>query len=108
MTRIVSVVVVVWVLISWQEAQAWGPSRPEVEVLLDVKAALDPHSEVLVSWQSGGQPCNAGAFEGVLCDAGENSRSRQSPVSLYFVRKLAIQFLHNILKLLAKGILSSS
>lgn len=68
MMRIVSVVVVVWVLISWQEAQAWGPSRPEVEVLLDVKAALDPHSEVLVSWQAGEQPCSAGAFEGVLCD----------------------------------------
>ncbi|KAG0632235.1 hypothetical protein M758_1G314200 [Ceratodon purpureus] len=42
-------------------------ARLEVEVLLDVKNALDPQGMVLMSWQAGAQPCS-GAFEGVLCD----------------------------------------
>lgn len=44
-------------------------ARQEVEVLLDVKNALDPQGMVLMSWQAGGQPCS-GDFEGVLCDPG--------------------------------------
>jgi hypothetical protein len=44
-------------------------ARQEVEVLLDVKNALDPQGMVLMSWQAGGQPCS-GDFEGVLCDTG--------------------------------------
>lgn len=62
-------IVPVLLLISWSAVHAWVPARVEVDVLLDVKAALDPHGEVLVSWQAGGQPCSSGAFEGVLCDA---------------------------------------
>lgn len=54
-------------LVTWPAA-AWVPARPEVEVLLDVKAALDPHGLVLDSWQTGVQPCS-GAFDGVLCDS---------------------------------------
>lgn len=65
-------IVPVLLLISWSAVHAWVPARVEVDVLLDVKAALDPHGEVLVSWQAGGQPCSSGAFEGVLCDAGDN------------------------------------
>lgn len=56
-------------LVTWPAA-AWVPARPEVEVLLDVKAALDPHGLVLDSWQTGVQPCS-GAFDGVLCDSGD-------------------------------------
>nr|APU94880.1 leucine-rich repeat receptor-like protein kinase [Pohlia nutans] len=69
------VVVVVWVLVAGA-AVAFVPARLEVDVLLDVKAALDPHSEVLVSWQAGGQPCSS--FEGVLC----NADGRVSNISL--------------------------
>lgn len=67
------------ILIAWRAAvaKAWGvPTRPEMEVLLDVKAALDPHGEVLKSWQAGWQPCTNGAFEGVLCDAGDNNNNK--------------------------------
>lgn len=50
-------------LVSWPVT-----ARLEVEVLLDVKNALDPQGMVLMSWQVGGQPCS-NAFEGVLCDS---------------------------------------
>ncbi|KAK1325463.1 putative leucine-rich repeat receptor-like serine/threonine-protein kinase [Acorus calamus] len=39
----------------------------EVEVLMEIKAALDPHNHILSSWTSEGNPCN-GDFEGVACD----------------------------------------
>lgn len=54
-------------LVSWPVT-----ARLEVEVLLDVKNALDPQGMVLMSWQVGGQPCS-NAFEGVLCDSGADN-----------------------------------
>jgi hypothetical protein len=80
--------VVVLLLVTWPAA-AWMPARLEEEVLLDVKAALDPHGEALVSWQAGGRPCT-GAFEGVLCDSGDNlvrSHCRQTDGSAFSLRK---------------------
>ncbi|KAG0621099.1 hypothetical protein M758_4G269000 [Ceratodon purpureus] len=64
--KMLRLLTLILLLVTWPAA-AWMPARLEEDVLLDVKAALDPHGEVLMSWQAGGRPCS-GAFEGVLCD----------------------------------------
>lgn len=69
MTMMRLVAFVQLLLVTWP-ATAWMSARLEVEVLLDMKAALDPHGTVLMSWQAGERPCS-GAFEGVLCDTGD-------------------------------------
>lgn len=56
-------------LFTWPAA-AWVSERLEVEVLMDVKAALDPDGLVLESWKRGGQPCS-GSFEGIFCNSGD-------------------------------------
>ncbi|XP_073394077.1 probable receptor-like protein kinase At2g42960 isoform X2 [Physcomitrium patens] len=63
-------------LFTWPAA-AWVSERLEVEVLMDVKAALDPDGLVLESWKRGGQPCS-GSFEGIFC----NSVGRVTNISL--------------------------
>ena len=68
--KMLRLLTLILLLVTWPAA-AWMPARLEEDVLLDVKAALDPHGEVLMSWQAGGRPCS-GAFEGVLCDTGYN------------------------------------
>lgn len=62
-----SLVPLLLLLVTWPVT-----ARLEVEVLLDVKNALDPQGMVLMSWQAGAQPCS-GAFEGVLCDTGTDN-----------------------------------
>lgn len=49
----------------------------EVEVLMEVKAALDPKGEILYSWVKGGDPCS-GSFDGVAC----NEQGKVANVSL--------------------------
>ena len=49
----------------------WAHARTELEVLLEVKAALDPRDNVLMSWGKGRHHCD-GSFEGVGCNSGIN------------------------------------
>ncbi|KAJ7530662.1 hypothetical protein O6H91_14G013300 [Diphasiastrum complanatum] len=55
-------------ILSWETI---ADARDEVQVLLEIKAALDPHGQVLHSWEKGKSPCN-GDFLGISCnDAGD-------------------------------------
>lgn len=42
-------------------------SPTEVELLLQIKASLDPQNRFLVSWEPNKDPCS-GSFEGVACN----------------------------------------
>ncbi|XP_010255622.1 PREDICTED: LRR receptor-like serine/threonine-protein kinase GSO2 [Nelumbo nucifera] len=41
--------------------------NPELNALMEMKAALDPENRFLSSWTSDGEPCS-GSFEGVACN----------------------------------------
>ncbi|GKV12918.1 hypothetical protein SLEP1_g24001 [Rubroshorea leprosula] len=44
------------------------PSPTELELLLQVKASLDPENRYLTSWTPGSDPCSTRSFEGVACN----------------------------------------
>ncbi|KAG2326243.1 hypothetical protein Bca4012_035217 [Brassica carinata] len=43
-------------------------SPSELDILLDIKASLDPHKRFLTSWTPDADPCSPGSFDGVACD----------------------------------------
>lgn len=63
-------VIAVLVIVLGPAVCAGSDVRPEVDVLMDVRNALDPQGVVLVSWKQDVSPCS-GSFEGILCDPGE-------------------------------------
>lgn len=63
-------VIVVLVIVVVPAVCVGSDVRPEVDVLMDVRNALDPQGIVLVSWKQDVSPCS-GTFEGILCEPGE-------------------------------------
>lgn len=49
----------------------------ELEVLMEIKASLDPENKVLTSWTNNGDPCG-GSFDGVAC----NEHQKVATISL--------------------------
>ncbi|XVE74020.1 hypothetical protein DITRI_Ditri11bG0165400 [Diplodiscus trichospermus] len=43
-------------------------SPTERELLLQIKASLDPHNRFLTSWTPYSDPCSSGSFDGVACN----------------------------------------
>lgn len=63
-------VIVVLAIVAVPAVCVGSDVRPEVDVLMDVRNALDPQGRVLVSWKQDVSPCS-GSFEGILCEPGE-------------------------------------
>jgi hypothetical protein len=64
------VIVVLVIVVAVPAVCVGSDVRPEVDVLMDVRNALDPQGRVLVSWKQDVSPCS-GSFEGILCGPGE-------------------------------------
>ncbi|XP_050236633.1 probable leucine-rich repeat receptor-like protein kinase At5g63930 [Mercurialis annua] len=77
-------------------------SPTEVQLLMQIKASLDPNNQFLTSWQSNSNPCG-GSFEGVACnDEGHVANislqgkglSGQIPAAVGGLKSLTSLYLH--------------
>jgi Leucine-rich repeat (LRR) protein len=77
-------------------------SPTELELLMQIKASLDPQNRLLTSWEPNKDPCS-GAFEGVACNEQGHvanislqgkGLSGQIPAALGGLKSLSGLFLH--------------